>query len=196
MKKCGIFVLVCALLLAMPACSGKKASSKGISSAETTLPTEPIPMEIPVEYQFLLMMNGQYFGNEPNVWVISSQAELQSLYNETQWTYCANDCDWTPLDIGEVFAAYDTEYFEDMYLILMVFTTGTFDLVHEIPQVLHGPDGQMHITVNNISEYGFTDCSGSWCGILEVDKTYQTDAKNIHVVLERLDYPNGRPADS
>lgn len=197
MKKCGIFVLVCALLLAMPACSGKKASSKGISSAETTLPTEPESIQIPYSARFVELTPDQDLSFEPVISVIRSKTELQAYCEENKLRYFTySDSGSSIADFAELCTGYDELFFQNSQLILLSFSEPSISTTHEISEIAYQASGQMGIFMNAINDGFLLDRAANWCCILEIDAKHLVDTEDITVDISVLNYPNGRPADS
>lgn len=185
--------MLCIILSVLAACTPKESSSDTTLPTETTQPTEPAAVDIPFKYQFHLVFSEPELDFEPIATVIHSKEELQNFYENTQRMYCRNLYNEDLLEFSEVCTEYDEEYFEDKYLILLSFSAGSFDYIHEIPNIIYDDSGQMEICIDRIADGFFADAEGSWCGILEIDREYE--AKDIQVNITRYNYPNGRPTD-
>ena len=188
MRKNRIFALLCALTMILCACK-KEQSGKSGSVPETTLPTQPQIVEILCEYEqdyrlFCVVNAGLRWGDGPFLEILQSPQDMTNFFEEHPWKCQANTWNDDMFDLKDKLAIYDDAFFQEKYVLIVAFIDDTLAHSLEIPKVCYG-SGEEITVYAEVGEFNWlSDSSGTWCVVLEMDREYLVEAKNVTLDIQ------------
>ena len=158
--------------------SGNDSSQTDNTSVDESSKTEMIPKtELEIDSQYI---RTNYYSEEtqfPSTAIINSREELEEYCNSFDKTYSGSA-------FINTFDEYDSEYFNDNYLVFIRLQEGSGSISHKLAKVVYDED-KLDILINRHEPFMQTCDMAEWHFVLEINKKYAIyDIESINIKIE------------